>query len=85
MKLVKNCAYWLVHFFYYVVLILAIGSLAGASLFAIFGTIFSDSSIWVLMKKGVWAGFRYGGVWAGGSAIVLCFLKAGRKRSINAS
>ena len=78
-SLIKNSAYWLAFFLYYVLLVLAIGSLAGAILFAFFGLIFFEINIITLLKKGLWIGFRYAGVWAGGLAIVLCFLKAGRK------
>lgn len=81
-QFVKNGIYWLFLFFYYVFLILAIGSLAGAFLFATLGILFSEKSLLALLKQGIGTGFRYAGIWAGGLAIVLCFMKAGRKRKI---
>ena len=80
-KVLKICAYWAAQLLYYIAIILAIGTIAGACLFPLLGPLFVDSSVWALMKKGAWTGFRYAGVWAGGSAIVICFFKAGRKKT----
>lgn len=79
-KAMRICAYWVGSFLYYVVIILAVGSVLGACLFTFFGTLFGDYTLKDLFKKGLWIGFRYAGVWAGGLAIVLCFFKGGRRR-----
>jgi len=76
-KFLKNCAYWGLHFCCYAGLTLAIGSLMGAMLFAVFGKSFTDYTVLTLIKKGLSVGFRYAGVWAVGVGIVLCFVKGG--------
>ncbi len=79
-KIFKVSAYWLMFLLYYTVVILVLGTVSGAVLFAFLGPLFVDSTFLVLIKKGAWIGFRYAGVWAGGTAIVLCFIKGARKR-----
>lgn len=79
-KLLKTSAYWLTFFLYYTAIILTVGTLAGACLFPLLGPLFVDSPFLALMKKGAWIGFRYAGVWAGGTAIILCFIKGAKQR-----
>lgn len=78
-RTLKRIAYWLIHFVCFVGVILAIGSIIGAFFYVVFGNSFTEYSVSILFKKGLWAGFRYAGVWAVGLAIVLCFLKGARK------
>lgn len=77
-KILKICAYWSAHLLCYTALILSLGTVVGACLFPLLGPLFVDSPLFALMKKGAWTGFRYAGVWAGGTAIVLCFIKGNR-------
>ncbi|PWU05647.1 MAG: hypothetical protein C5B43_03025 [Verrucomicrobia bacterium] len=67
------------HFLCYTAAILGIGSVVGGILFVLIGMYFTEYTFFYLIKKGIWVGFRYAGVWAGGSAIVLCFVKGGKK------
>lgn len=84
-KIFKTCGYWMTVLLYYTAIILAIGTICGACLFPLIGPFFVDSTAMALAKKGAWMGFRYAGVWAGGTAITLCFFKAGRNKSANGS
>lgn len=80
-KIFKVSAYWLMFLFYYTAVILVLGTVAGACLFGLLGPLFVDSTFLVLIQKGAWIGFRYAGVWAGGTAIVLCFIQGAKKRA----
>lgn len=82
-KILKICAYWSAFLVYYTSIILAIGTIAGALLFSLLGPLFVDSNFISLMKKGAWIGFRYAGVWAGGTAIVLCFIKGHNRKKLS--
>lgn len=75
----KRIGYWSMYFVCFVGVILAIGSVLGAFFYVVFGSGFTEYGLFMLCKKGLWAGFRYAGVWAVGLAIVLCFVKAARK------
>lgn len=79
----KKVGYWFIHFIGFVSIILAIGSMLGAFFYVIFGSSFTEYPILLLIKKGLWAGFRYAGVWAVGLSIVLCFLKGARKGKVS--
>lgn len=81
-KFLKTIGYWLLYFLGYTGLTLALGSILGAILYVLFGTTFTEYSVLILMKKGLWIGFRYAGVWAGGLAIVLCFVKGAKSNKM---
>lgn len=78
-KYLKFTLYWIAFLLYYTAIILAIGSTVGAILFPTVGPFFVDLPFFDLLKKGLWTGFRYSGVWAGGVAIVLCFIRGRRQ------
>lgn len=82
-RILKICTYWSAFLLYYTAIILALGTIIGSCLFSLFGPLFVDSSSLELIKKGAWIGFRYAGVWAGGAAIVLCFIKGARNKTAN--
>lgn len=69
----------LCYFVFYSVCILLIGSVLFGCLFVILGLIWTDYSPQELLHKGLSVGFRYAGVWAGGSALVLTVIRLARK------
>lgn len=80
-KIVKLVSIWLMRFSFYTVTILATGTAIGIIGFVTIGSLFAKGyTLGFLLKKGAWVGFRYAGVWAGGSAIVLCCMKAKQLR-----
>lgn len=72
--------YWCWWFFVYTVVTLEIGALIGALLFAGVGAL-SHPQLDILrrIEMGLADGFFYAGVWAGGLAIVLCFMRAHKR------
>lgn len=73
-KIAKIGAYCALRFVYYTLLILLLGTILGGVGYMALGKLFVSYDFITLCKKGMWAGFRYGGVWAGGVAIVLTFI-----------
>lgn len=70
----------LYYFVYYVGCILLLGSSLFAFLFLGLGAAFSNYTPHALLLKGLSVGFRYAGVWAGGTALVLTIQKLAQKR-----
>lgn len=70
----------LYYFFYYVGCILLTGSMVFAFLFWVLGLALTHYTAQELLYKGLSVGFRYAGVWAGGTALVLTIQKLGQKR-----
>ena len=67
--------------FYYVFIILFIGTLVGTtSHLAIGWLIFDRPDPQFLLARGALNGFFYSGIWAGGISIVLCFMRGHRER-----
>lgn len=68
---------WLVTWVYYVVIICFVGAIAGVVSHVGFGLLFLESpDLGYLWAFGFLNGLRYGSVWAGGAAIVLCVMRA---------
>ena len=68
---------WLITWLYFVCIICSIGAMGGTVshvLFAVFFKENPDHAYYASM--GFVNGLNYGGVWAGGAAIVLCVLRA---------
>lgn len=80
-NLAKAVLYWTAHLLLFVAAILVTGTIVGSILFLVLGNCFGDYGWLFLLKQGAWAGFRYAGVWAGGVAIVLCFIKGAKRRA----
>lgn len=75
---------WLFTWLYFVLLICFLGALFGVVSHMLFGLIFLDGPDYgYLAAFGFSNGLRYGGVWAGGMAIVLCVIRA-RKEYLQA-
>lgn len=68
---------WLLTWLYFVSLICFAGALLGVLSHLLFAYFFQDAPDYgYLAAFGFSNGLRYGGVWAGGAAIVLCVLRA---------
>ena len=75
---------WLITWVYFVVVICFVGSVLGVLSHSLFGLLFLESPDFeYLAAFGFTNGLRYGGVWAGGLAIVLCVMRA-RKEYLQA-
>jgi hypothetical protein len=72
--------HWLGSWFYFVSIILLIGTVVGALLHGLIGLlIFESPHVPYLLARGAQNGFFYSGVWAGGLGIVLCFVRGHRE------
>lgn len=76
-RLVKNVLLWLVTWLYYVAIICFAGALLGVLTHVVLGPFFIDQlDFGFLAAFGFMNGLKYGSVWAGGLAIVLCVMRA---------
>tara|TARA_B100001248_G_scaffold220746_1_gene176658 strand:- start:106252 stop:106533 length:282 start_codon:yes stop_codon:yes gene_type:complete len=76
-KTLKIIAYWLTCIYCYTAIIIGSAAFVGAILAPIIGKVLAlDYTTHYLIHQGAWIGARYGGVWAGGSAIVCCMIHA---------
>ncbi|MDQ8195482.1 hypothetical protein QEH59_13690 [Coraliomargarita sp. SDUM461004] len=68
---------WLLTWFYFVLIICFIGAVLGVLTHVFFGLCFmTEPDYSFLAAFGFTNGLKYGGVWAGGFAIVLCVIRA---------
>lgn len=68
---------WLLTWVYYVCLICFAGAMAGVFTHVLFALLFRDNpDLFYFASFGFMNGLKYGGVWAGGAAIVLCVVRA---------
>lgn len=73
----RTCLYWGGLVLLIATIILVAGTLAGALFWAAFGPwLGSECDLVGRLASGASVGVRYARVWAGGLAIVLCFIKA---------
>ena len=71
---------WLLTWVYYVSIICFIGAMLGVVSHLLFGLLFMEDPDYAFQAAfGFSNGIRYGGVWAGGFAIVLCVMRARRE------
>lgn len=71
---------WLLTWVYYVSIICFIGAMLGVGSHLLFGFFFMQDPDYAFQAAfGFSNGIRYGGVWAGGFAIVLCVMRARRE------
>lgn len=81
-KQIKTAAYWISLFVGYMLAIILTGTIAGAISYPLVGALLSfNDSILYMIQKGVEDLSFFALVWAPGSAIVLCFIKAHRSSS----
>jgi hypothetical protein len=77
LRLIGQIFTWLLTWLYYVLIICIVGAMLGVVTHILFGWIFVGSPDYrYLASFGFSNGIRYGAVWAGGLAIVLCVMRA---------
>lgn len=67
-------------FLFYIWIVFVIGISMGVLIFTTIGHFITAYDFAHLFKEGAWIGFRYGGVWCGGVAIVLSIMWAKKTR-----
>ena len=68
---------WFFIWLYFVLIICLAGAFIGVFTHLLFGLIFIDTPDYVYQAAfGFSNGLRYGGIWAGGLAIVICVIRA---------
>ena len=76
-RLIGQILIWLLTWLYYVLIICFVGAMLGVISHLLVGSfVVEDPDFGYLASFGFSNGLRYGGVWAGGFAIVLCVLRA---------
>ncbi len=77
LHILKQVLRWILTWLYFVAVICFIGAVLGVVTHVVLGPLFVDDPDYgYLAAFGFMNGFRYGGVWAGGFAIVLCVMRA---------
>lgn len=77
LRLIGQILIWLLTWLYYVLIICFVGAMLGAISHLLVGYfVVEDPDFGYLASFGFSNGLRYGGVWAGGFAIVLCVIRA---------
>lgn len=77
MHILKEIVRWLMTWVYFVLVICFIGATLGVITHVLFGLLFVDQPDYgFLAAFGFMNGLKYGSVWAGGLAIVLCVMRA---------
>ena len=76
-RLIGQIVVWLLTWLYYVLIICFVGALLGVGTHLLFGLLVAEDPDYAYLSSfGFSNGVRYGGVWAGGFAIVLCVIRA---------
>jgi hypothetical protein len=76
-RLIGQIIIWLLTWLYYVLIICFVGAMLGViSHLLVGGLVVEEPDFGYLASFGFSNGLRYGGVWAGGFAIVLCVIRA---------
>lgn len=77
LRILKFVLRWLFAWIYYVAITCCVGAVLGVLSHVLLGPLFVDEpDFGYLAAFGFMNGFKYGGVWAGGLAIVLCVVRA---------
>ena len=77
LNIIRKIIRWFFTWLYFVLIICLAGAVIGVVSHLLFGLIFMDSPDYGYQAAfGFSNGLRYGGVWAGGFAIVLCVMRA---------
>ena len=80
LRILSQIFRWLLTWLYYVSIICFTGALIGVVTHLLFGFFVMDAPDYGYQAAfGFSKGLRYGGVWAGGFAIVLCVMRARRE------
>lgn len=76
-RLIGQIVIWLLTWLYFVLIICFVGAMLGVVTHLLFGVLIADDPDYAYLASfGFSNGLRYGGVWAGGFAIVLCVIRA---------
>ena len=74
---------WVLIWIYFVFIICLAGAVLGVLLHVLYGFCFmNDPDYWYLARFGFSNGMHYGGVWSGGSSIVLCVIIARKEHML---
>lgn len=77
LKFIQIALRWGISWLYFVCLICLFGAIAGVLTHSVYACFFVSSPDWAYYASfGFLNGLKYGGVWAGGAAIVLCVMRA---------
>lgn len=76
LNLVKAVVRWSLTWLYFVAIICFVGAMLGVLTHILLGPLLVDKSFGFLAAFGFLNGLKYGSVWAGGLAIVLCVMRA---------
>lgn len=77
LKLLGSISAWLFTWLYFVLVVCFVGAMLGVLTHVLFGPIFVDQPDFSFLAAfGFMNGLKYGSVWAGGLAIVFCFMRA---------
>ena len=80
LKVLKEISMWIFIWLYYVLLTCLVGAMLGVLTHVLLGPLFvEDPDFGFLAAFGFMNGLKYGSVWAGGLAIVLCVMRARRE------
>ena len=83
-NIVRQIIRWFFIWLYFVLIVCLAGAFIGVVTHLLFGLIFMDTPDYgYQVVLGFSNGLRYGGVWAGGLAVVLCVIRA-RKEYLQA-
>ena len=86
MKIIRQSIRWILGWLFYVCIICAVGAGLGVLSHVLFGLLFEASPDYgFLAAFGFLNGFKYGSVWAGGAAIVLCVIRARKEFELRKS
>ena len=76
MRILSQVVHWILTWLYFVAIICFIGAMLGVLTHVLIGPLLVDKPLTYLAAFGFTNGLQYGGVWAGGFAIVLCVMRA---------
>lgn len=77
LNILSSVLRWLFTWIYYVAIICFVGAILGVLTHVVLGPLFVEQvDFGYLAAFGFMNGLKYGGVWAGGLAIVLCVIRA---------
>lgn len=77
LKIALGIIQWFVLWIYYVAIICFMGAMAGVATHLLYALVFREHpDLGYFASFGFMNGLNYGGVWAGGAAIVICVVRA---------
>ncbi|PXA04881.1 hypothetical protein DDZ13_02650 [Coraliomargarita sinensis] len=84
LRILKGVLRWCFTWLYFVLLTCFVGAVLGVLSHVVLGPLFVDEPDFTYLSAfGFMNGLKYGGVWAGGLAIVLCVMRARKEYLVN--